>query len=285
MLGLFKMISLIEKIKVVRKITGISLLNCKNALLEADGDVKKALDLLKFSTILCAQKKICLQTKCGAVFCAVSNDFLKGVLVELLCETDFVAKNSEFLQILKKITFFCLNNNITCLNDLNFLNNITEFNGMNFESFRCTLVTKFGENIQFTRLHSVTINSGFLGSYIHYRNDIPVFCSFVALKVGDMELANNIAIHVIVSNPTVVNFTDLPVEKIEEKRDFFVKEFFKEKCCTPTDDNINIFLKKHFQDEVLFFQPYVFDDTKSINTLLLEKGNCVLFFKIFRVNS
>jgi elongation factor Ts len=180
----------LEQVKELRDNTGISVMQCKRALEEAEGDMNKALAILAKNSSDIALKKVNREVKDGRVCIKTADE--KAVLVSLHCETDFVAKNEDFSKLLDKLTDEAFNNGVekmkSCAKDM--INPI---------------IQKTGENIQLGDVYEVKGNV--LGSYVH-NNKIGVIVSLIG---GNMELARDIAMHVTAMKPeyTSEDETDL----------------------------------------------------------------------------
>lgn len=281
---------LIEKIKEVRLRTGANLIQCKDALMKFDLDIERAINSLKCFSNNYVQKKSVTEIKNGAVFCAISDNFSCAVLVELLCETDFVAKNNDFLKILKDLSYFCLNYTIRTCDELIKCDStkFSQFGHKDFKSFLNFLILKFGENIKINTISyfSVKNDNTIIGSYVHYRNAIPTVCSIIFLECAqrNITLANELAIHVVANNCKVISMSDFSHEYIEKEKVNFVADFLNKNFYNSTDNDINFFLRKKFKNEVLLYQDFFFDLTKDVMTVLKENKCQILDFKVLKVS-
>lgn len=207
----------IELVKELRDATGVSVMQCKRALEEAEGDTEKALAILKKTSSDIALKKADRQVKDGAVMIKTENN--KSALVALLCETDFVSRNEDFTSLLSKLADIALKDGIEKMKD-------------NAKDMIDPVIQKTGENIQLGDAYLVEGN--ILGNYVH-NHKIAVI---VNLEGGNAELAKDIAMHVAAMQPEgVPELLDQPfiknpdesIGKLLEKSKAKIKEI---KCCS-----------------------------------------------------
>lgn len=194
-------------VKELRERTGLGMMECKNALVESNGDIELAIDNLRKASGLKAAKKADRTAADGVVASKVAEDGSYGVIVEVNSETDFVARDDNFLGFVQTVT------------DKAFADrqdDIATLMAGDLESQREALVQKIGENISVRRAQVVTAEGGVVGSYVHSNNRIAVL---VQLKNGDAELARDIAMHVAAVNPQVVNPADMPAELVAKEEE------------------------------------------------------------------
>ncbi len=180
-----------ELVKELRDQTGISVMQCRKALEEAGGDMDKALAILKKNSSDVALKKMSREVKDGAVTIKEGGD--KAVLVSLHCETDFVARNEDFVAVLEKLAELALHSGVEKAKEAapELLN---------------ALIQKTGENIQLGEIYEVT--GSVLGSYVHNRKSAVV----VSLEGGNTEVAKDIAMHVTAMKPEYITEAEITAE-------------------------------------------------------------------------
>lgn len=289
---LFVIVSTIEKIKEVRNLTGFGVVVCKRALINLNWDVGEAVRYLKSKYKDVVLKEENFTNKAGAVFVCVNNNFTKGVLLELSCETDFVAKSSEFLIALKNITNYVLKKNIK---DVDVLYNdlcIDEvFFGMNFKDYISSLIVVFSEKIQVRRFEFLSSVDGIIGAYIHYRNSIPCMCSLVSLKgvssSSFLQLANDLAIHVVAEQPKFLD-VDVVSDVFKQQQELLIRERLMEQFNGDARlvpySLIDKELKFILNEVVFLKQKFVLDTAVVVGTLLRNKVGVVISdFKFFKV--
>jgi elongation factor Ts len=193
-------------VKELRERTGLGMMECKKALVEANGDIEKAIDDLRKSSGLKAAKKAGRTAAEGVVAIKVADDNSYGVLVEINSETDFVARDDNFLSFVSSVVEKAFTDRQT---DAAALAN-------DVEEVRQALVQKIGENISVRRV--ILQEAPVVGSYVHNNNRIGVL---VSIAGGNAELAKDIAMHVAAVNPQVVNPEDMPEELLAKEREIF----------------------------------------------------------------
>lgn len=192
-----------EQVKELRDATGISVMQCKRALEESEGNMEKALAILKKTSSDIALKKADRSLNSGSVM--IKNENNKAVLIGLLCETDFVAKNEDFLNLLSKLTEKAFTESIEKMKE-------------NAKDMIDPIIQKTGENIQLGDVYEVS--GGVLGNYIH-NNKIGII---VSLEGGNSELAKDIAMHITAMKPEYLSPLEIPEETKKTIQEIFEKE-------------------------------------------------------------
>ena len=199
-------------VKELRERTGLGLLECKKALAAVGGDVDLAIEELRKSSGMKAAKKAGRTAADGVVATRVADDCSYGVLVEVNSETDFVARDENFLSFVNKVVdaaFTSKNKDVATLM------------AGELETTREALVQKIGENIGVRRIELVNADSGVVGAYVHSNNRIAVL---VELKGGDQDLAKDVAMHIAAVNPQVVAAADMPEELVAKEKEIFMAQ-------------------------------------------------------------
>ncbi len=239
-----------ELIKELRDSTGISVMQCKNALEEAEGNMEKALAILKKISSDIALKKSSRETKDGRVCIKSENN--KSVLVALHCETDFVSKNEDFVNLLSKLT------------DKAFTEGVEK---MKTESKNLIdpVIQKTGENIELGDAYEV--NGNILGNYVH-NNKVAVV---VSLEGGNPELARDIAMHITAMKPEYISSNDINEEIKKTMTEIFQKEVAE--INKPEDIKKKMLEGKmatYFKEKTLLDQIFIKDGNKTVGKLLEE---------------
>ncbi|MGB1438484.1 MAG: translation elongation factor Ts, partial [Luminiphilus sp.] len=201
-----------QLVKELRERTGLGLLECKKALKEADNDIEVAIEALRKSSGMKAAKKAGRIAADGVVTTRIAEDGSYGVLVEVNSETDFVARDENFLGFVATVA------------DTLYQQRSAELDAItsgDIEEARQALVQKIGENIGVRRASLVTADSGVVGSYVHGNNRIAVL---VELRGGDQDLARDVAMHVAAVNPQVVSPGDMPEALLDKEREIFTAQ-------------------------------------------------------------
>ncbi|TNE80225.1 MAG: elongation factor Ts, partial [Gammaproteobacteria bacterium] len=249
--------------------TGLGMMECKKALVEADGDIEKAIDDLRKSSGMKAAKKAGRTAAEGVVAVKVADDNSYGVLVEVNSETDFVARDDNFLAFVNTVVEKAFNEKQADAAAL----------AAEMEETRQALVQKIGENIAVRRV--VVIEAPVVGSYVHSNNRIAVL---TALTAGDAELAKDVAMHVAAVNPQVVKPEDMPEELVAKEREIFsaqARESGKpeEIIAKMIEGRISKFLA----ESSLVAQPFVKDPDVKVGKLVKDAGADVLSFVRYEV--
>ncbi|MED5389736.1 MAG: translation elongation factor Ts, partial [Pseudomonadota bacterium] len=198
-------------VKELRERTGLGMMECKKALVEADGDIEKAIDEMRKSGQAKAAKKAGRTAAEGAAVVATNADNTVAVLVEINSETDFVARDDNFLGFANKVAEAALAAGET---DVAKIGELKLEDGSTVEEARQALVQKIGENIQIRRAAKLEAE-GSIGAYVH-GGKIGVL---VALKGGDAELGKDVAMHVAAVNPMVVSGDQVPADVLEKEKE------------------------------------------------------------------
>ncbi len=241
-----------EQIKELRDATGISVMQCKRALEEAEGDMKKALAILKKTSSDIALKKVDREVKDGRV--AIKSDNKKAVLVSLLCETDFVAKNEDFTNLLNNLTEEAFKNGVEKMK-------------ASAKDMIDPVIQKTGENIQLGEAYEVT--GEVLESYLH-NNKIGVI---VSLDGGNAELAKDIAMHIAAMKPEYIYASEVSIEARKTMQEVFEKEVAGiDKPEEIKKKMLDGKMMTYFKDRTLTDQPFIKDGDMTVGKLLETKN-------------
>ena len=259
-------------VKELRERTGLGLLECKRALKAADGDVDKAIEELRKSSGMKAAKKAGRTAADGVVAIRVADDGSFGVVTEVNSETDFAARDGNFLGFVNTVV------------DAAFAGKQTDVAALmagELESAREALVQKIGENIGVRRIGLLHADSGVVGSYVHGNSRIAVL---VALKGGDQDLAKDVAMHVAAVNPQVVSPADMPADVVaKEKEIFTVQAQDSGKPAEIVEKMIGGRIKKFLAENSLLEQAFVKDPDVTVGKLVSGAGAEVVSFVRFEV--
>ena len=208
-------------IKELRERTGIGIMDCKKALQETDGDMDKAIRLLKEKGAITAAKKNERTVKEGSIGFCINDDKTQVACIELQCETDFVAKNELFINLAKDISKTAMNLNDVSVDAL--LNSKSE-KGETIQAMINEGIQKWGEK---TVLADVKVmkTSGFFGTYVHFNNKLVSVVEFDIKPKGKcLEIANQIAMHVASEKPLALNREGIDAEAVKEQKEIFEKQ-------------------------------------------------------------
>jgi elongation factor Ts len=265
------------QVKELREMTGLGMMECKQALTEANGDQDAAIDILRKKAGAKVDKKASRIAADGAIAIAVSEDGKQGAIVEVNSETDFVAKGDEFLGFSADIAKCILENNP---NDIDALMGMASpaGNGTIAET-REALVSKLGENMNIRRFDRFE-TSGLIGSYVHGRKIGVV----VVMEGGDEALAKDIAMHVAASKPQYVNKDEVPEEVIAKEKEILVEQAKQEGKPADIVEKMVVGRVNKFLNEIcLLGQPFVKDPDTTVEKLLKGANATVKHFVRFEV--
>lgn len=259
-------------VKELRERTGLGMMECKKALVEAGGDIELAIDNLRKSGQAKAAKKAGRTAAEGTVVVAVESNGKTGFMAEVNCETDFVGRDESFLQFAHKVAQAALASGETDVAKL------LAAKGGELESMRLALVQKIGENIQVRRL--AKIDGDIVGTYIH-SGRIGVLAS---LKGGSVDLGRDIAMHVAAANPLVVNPADVAPDIISrEKAIYAAKAAESGKPANIVEKMVEGSLRKFLTEVSLTEQAFVKDPDTKVGELVRKNSATVLAFVRFEV--
>ena len=273
----------IEKVKQLRKSTGAGFKDCNAALKESNGNLDKAAEILRIKGIAKASKKMTRDAKEGVI--VVSGDAKKTSLIEINCETDFVAKNDDFIIFAKEIGDI---NNI-CLSDLNKLNKSRMSNGKTVDENLVSLIAKIGEKITIGRMKTLDSSNSLIFSYQHSLikdnvSKLGVAVSLAADQVNDniKQFGKQLSMHIAASNPLALNPEDIKKEIIDKEQELISEEL---KSSGKPDEIVKKIslgkLSKFKEDNSLMTQNWVMEPKKKVKDILLEMNVPSLKIKEF----
>ena len=259
-------------VKELRERTGAGMLDCKKALVETDGDIELAIENMRKSGQAKAAKKAGRIAAEGVILTKVEGG--RATMLELNCETDFVARDEGFLKFGNELLEVAAANNI---NDIDSLND-AELNGVKVSEARDTLVAKIGENISPRRV--INVEGDTLGAYIH-GGRIGVIS---ILSGGDEALAKDIAMHVAAASPQFVKPENVPAEVVEKEKEIQIEIAIQSGKPAEIAEKMVAGRMKKFTGEVsLTGQPFVNDPSISVAELLKSNNADVINFVRFEV--
>ena len=264
-----------DTVKQLRERTGAGMMECKKALVETLGDLDAAAELMRKTGLAKADKKAARVAAEGSV--AVERTGNSAVLVEVNCETDFVARSDEFLAFARELARVALDK---APPDLNALLALTA-GASTLEHQRRALIAKIGENISVRRFVRVTA-PGALGTYIHGGR----IGSLVALKGGDEALARDLAMHVAALNPAYVDASGVPAAVLDKEREILTEQTRAEK--KPPEIIAKMVegrLRKYLAEITLLGQPFVKDPDTTVEKLLKKANASVVQFVRYEVGA
>lgn len=259
--------NLLDKIKKLRKTTGSGVIECKKALIIANGNIDLAILNMRKSGLINAVKKFNNITSEGVISTEIKNNV--AVIIEVNCQTDFVSKNEIFKSFTNKIILYILKYKIK---DINFIKK-------KFELEKNFLISKFGENINIRRISILEGNK--LGQYLHNNSKIGVIISGTNIK---KDLIKKIAMHIAANKPEYIDTIDIPNEKIHNERQIQLEIVKKYKKNISISEKIIEGKLKKFKDSIsLTNQIFLLDTSKTVGKVLKEKNSKINSFIRFEL--
>ncbi len=265
-------------VKELRERTGAGMMECKKALVESNGDIEAAIEEMRKSGQAKAAKKAGRTAAEGVILVNASADGKTAVIVEVNCETDFVAKDENFLSFANAVAERALNGGAADVAEL--MNQpLHEGEDTTIEQAREALVAKIGENMNVRRFERVTTD-GAIASYRH-GDRIGVM---VDMTGGDDELGRDIAMHIAASRPVCVSEDQVPADLLDKEREIFTAQAKESgKPDNIIEKMIEGRIRKYLGEVTLVGQPFVKDPDTSVGKLLDGKGAKVNGFIRFEV--
>jgi elongation factor Ts len=265
-------------VKELREATGLGMMDCKKALTETNGDFKAAEELLRIKSGAKASKAASRVTAEGVVSAFITPDGKAGAVAEINCETDFVAKNDDFLAFAKRVAEIVANKNPADIDALLALPN----DAGTVEESRKALVMKLGENVTIRRIERYSTTTGKLSSYLH-GSKIGVLLHYTG---GDDALGRDLSMHIAASKPKSIDASGVNAEDIATERRIAIEKAREAgKPDAMLDKIAEGSVQKFLKDVTLLGQVFVKaeDGKQTIEQLLKSKGSTVNAFQMFIV--
>ncbi len=257
-------------VKELRERTGIGMMDCKQALVTAKGDISLAIEELRKSSGIKASKKAGRSAADGVIRVEISNS--KAFMVEINCETDFVAKDESFMEFSDDVL------NTLCSGDFH---EVEQLMKGDLQDKREKLIQKLGENIVVRRMFQSDDTADHTGVYLHSNKKIACVTS---LRGGNDEAAKNIAMHIAATDPLAISPNDIPIEILEKEKEIFEAQSADSgKSKDIVVKMVEGKIKKFLSEVSLTEQDFVKDPGVKIKSLLDENNAQVIQFKRFEV--
>ncbi|MFM8516539.1 MAG: translation elongation factor Ts [Nevskiaceae bacterium] len=267
-----------EAVKQLRERTGAGMMECKKALVETQGDLDAAAELMRKQGLAKADKKASRVAAEGVIALEKSADGKSAAMVEVNCETDFVAREADFQAFSTDVAKVALAANPASLEALNAL---ALPSGEAVDERRRALVAKIGENIS-VRRHATLSATGVLGAYRHGTR----IGALVSLEGGDATLAHDIAMHVAAVNPEYLSVADVPAEMLAKEREIETEKALAEgKPAEIVAKMVEGRIRKTLNEKTLLGQPFVRDPDQTVEKLLKAAKAEVKAFRRFEVGA
>ncbi len=260
-------------VKNLREMTGCGMMDCKKALTETDGDMDKAIDFLREKGMASAAKRSGKIASEGICYTAVNGNV--GVLVEVNCESDFVARGDMFLAYVKDVAEYIFNNDV---------NNVEEV----IEACKDRTneaIQKIGENIKIRRFAKYVSNET-LDSYMHMGGKIGVLVE--CAKGASSETIHDVALQIAAAKPSYVKEDEVPAEVLEKEKEIMIAQMkndpkFANKPEAVLANIVNGKINKYYEENCLLKQAFVKDPSLTISALLAKENSTVLKFARFEM--
>ena len=263
-------------VKELRERTGAGMMECKKALVETDGDIEAAQELLRTKGQASADKKAGRVAAEGRIEIAQGDNAERATILELNCETDFVGKDENFVQLSREAAAVALAENAP---DVETLLDCKLADGRSLEEARRDLIAKVGENISVRRVDQIS-SGGQVGTYLH-GSRIGVA---VAVQGGDDELRRDLAMHIAASAPMCVSADDVPSEILDKERRILTEQAEQEgKPAEIVAKMVEGRLRKYLGEVTLLGQPFVKDPDTKVEQLVKEKSATITSFVRYEV--
>ncbi|MAD92066.1 MAG: elongation factor Ts [Gammaproteobacteria bacterium] len=260
-------------VKELRERTGAGMMECKKALIEVEGDLDAASEVLRSAGIAKADKKANRVAADGRVVIQINGD--KAVIIEINSETDFVAKDENFIGFADAVALASLDSEVT---DVELLSDVSLENST-IEAARTELIQKVGENITIRR-STLVKNDGIIGTYTHGAR----IGAIVVLDGGNANLARDIAMHVAAMKPVCIDEFAVPEEMLKTEKRIFIEQAAESgKPPEIVEKMIEGRVKKFFKEITLIGQTFIKDDKKTIDQLLKDCNAKVISFTRYEV--
>ena len=257
----------------LRKISGQGMMDCKRALQETGGDIDQAMDMLRKKGLATLAKRAERDTTEGLVVNKISPDGKTAVMATLCCETDFVAKSDDFITTAQTLADFAL----ACKAEEGIENVLeTSADGRKFNDVLTEIVSKTGEKTQVGDYAKYELDGpGLIGTYIHFNEKVG---TMVQIETGDETIAGadalkqtaaDIAMHITATKPLALDKDQIDPETIEREKAIFAEQV-KNKPANIIDKIVEGKMKKFYTENCLLQQPFVKDDSKSVEQVLAE---------------
>ena len=266
-----------KMVKDLRTKTSAGMMDCKKALVEANGDEEKAIEILRKKGLANADKKGDRNAAEGVVNVTISDDYKTATISEINCETDFVAKNADFQEFVTATTEQIQKTEPVDVEAL--LNG--EFKGAKFEEELKTIISKIGENIVVRRFTTIKADeNGVVNGYVHMGGKVGVIvaaaCDKPETAEAVKEILRDIAMHAAAMSPKYLNPESIPAEDLEKEKEIAKAQLEKEgKPANIIEKIIPGKIKRFESDNCLTKQAFVKDDKKTVEQVLADTAKAV----------
>ena len=267
-----------SEVKALRELTGAGMMECKKALTETHGDLDEAIALLRKKGAASAEKKSGRIAAEGVITFAINDEGTTAILVEVNCETDFVAKDNSFKDFSTDLANTLLEGRPESVEDAS---QLQLAGGATIEATRQELIAKIGENISLRRFEIVQAGPGELAGYVHGSR------IGVIIRMGsstEPDLGRDIAMHVAASRPVCIDESEMPDELLQKERDIYTAQAAESgKPPEIAEKMVTGRIKKFLKENTLLGQPFVKNPDESVGDLLSGQQASVVSMSRFEV--
>ena len=268
-----------DSVKQLRERTGAGMMECKKARVETGGDLEAAAELMRKTGLAKADKKATRIAAEGAIVTATSPDGHTAVLVEVNCETDFVAREADFAAFAQAVAQTALAGDPT---DVDALLALPGADGVVLDERRRALIAKIGENISVRRFVRLSAPGSSMGVYLHGSR----IGSIVVLNGGDVTLARDLAMHVAAINPRHLDSSSVPADELAKEKEILTAQAAAEgKPAEIIAKMIDGRIRKFLAEVTLVGQPFVKDPDVTVEALLKKAGATATHFARLEVGA
>lgn len=263
-----------QMVKELRERTGAGVMNCKKALTETDGDMEKAIEVLREKGLAAAAKKAGRIASEGLIVTYIADDKKSGAIVEVNCETDFVAANDEFTTLSKNIAKQVVLSDVKDLEALNAEKYIAD-SGITVKDAVVAIIAKLGENINIRRFEKFSAPNGLICSYVHGNGRIGVLAQVTCDKVNDVvtQVAKDIAMQVVATNPLYLDKDSVDNDALEKEKEIYKLQALNEgKPEKIVEKMVMGRIQKYYKENCLVDQIWVRDADYTITKYVDEKS-------------
>ena len=276
-----------DQVKLLRDKTGVGMMDCKKALTEANGDFDKAIEILRKKGAAVAAKRAERTANEGIVLTRISDDKKKAYMVEVNCETDFVARSDDFINFGNLVINAIVNHQPKNVEELMNINH----NGKIIKQELEDLLGRIGEKVAVSRFIVETTETGLLVDYVHHGSKLGVLVRVDQLGNGDinemLNIEKDVAMQVAAMKPIYVYREEVPKEVIEKEMEIYKEVSRKEGKPEQILEKIALGkLTKYYQENCLFEQTFIKDNSKAVSDLFKEynkkystNAKLVLFYR------
>lgn len=246
----------------LRAKTGVGMMDCKKALVEADGDMEKAVEILREKGMATSVKRAGKIASQGIVEAYREGNVV--VLVEVNCESDFVARGDQYKEFVVQVAKYIANNNVSDIEEVKIA----------MADLLAETIAKIGEKIDIRRFAKYVENNTKVDSYIHMGGKIGVVVETSAN--ASEELTHDIALQIAASSPSYVNISEVPASEIEKEKEILKAQALNEDKPKPLniiEKMVEGRINKYYKEVCLVEQPFVKDGDKAVKQILKEAGN------------